>query len=201
MGAGDPVGNAMAPGTCLAHARHVMDGTAPVAVQESRPQRFGPSHPSRIFIAALAAVCFGLGCLLVLVGLVSAATSDDGTAGRDLVGSVVDGLLLVTLAVACRRLGRRGVVVDESGVTYVGFSRTRRWTWSQIDSVEMVSVYDDEIGMRYWPRLVLTSGAKVNLRLATSASSNGTSTAGRTVSAVRHGMRTFREPTPTAATM
>ena len=124
-----------------------MDGTAPVAVQQSRPQRFGPSIPSRILIGALAAVCFGLACLLVLVGLVLAATSDDRTAGRDLVGSVVDGLLLVTLGVACRRLGRRAVVVDESGVTYVGFARTRRWTWSQIDGVEMFSVYDDEIGM------------------------------------------------------
>jgi hypothetical protein len=173
-----------------------MDGTAPVAVQQSRLQRFGPSIPSRIFFGALAAVCFGLACLLVLVGLVLAATSDDRTAGRDLVGSVVDGLLLVTLGVACRRLGRRAVVVDESGVTYVGFARTRRWTWSQIDSVELFSVYDDEIGMRYWPLLVLSSGEKVGLRSATSASSHGTSTAGRTVSAVRHGIRTFRSHPP-----
>ena len=194
MGAGDPVGDAMAPGTRLAHARHVSDGTADVAVQPGRRQHFGPSLPSRVFIAALAAVCFGLGCLLVVVGLVSAAMADDGTGGRDLVASVVDGLLLVTLSVACRRVGRRAVVVDESGVTYVGFARTRRWTWAQIDGVEMGSVYDDENGMRYWPRLVLCSGEKVNLHPATSASSNGTSTAGRTLSAVRHGLRTFRSP-------
>jgi len=174
----------------------VTDGQAYVPGHPRQPLRFGVWLPFRMLMVVFATAFVGLGLVSAAVGVRFAASPVDGTTRCDWIVTVLGGVLFVALALGCWRVARRVLLVGGSGVTLISFWRTRHWAWSQIGSVGMESVYDDDIGMRYWPRLTLVTGEIVHLRLATSASRHGTSRAARVVSVLRLGLLKSRS-TPT----
>jgi hypothetical protein len=159
-----------------------------VSTQQRQLRSFGGSLPSRILMVVSATAFMAFGLVSAAVGVRFAAAPVAGTDRRDWFTTVLMGPPFVALAVATRRIARRAVLVDGSGVTLIAFWRTRQWAWSQISSVGMECVYDDDVGMRYWPRLTLVTGATVHLRVVTSASRKGTSKAARTLSLLRLGL-------------
>jgi hypothetical protein len=146
-----------------------------------------------MFAFALACGVFGAASVAVLPVSLAFTTSDrPSETPKDLLASVAVGSVFLALAAACVALARRAVVVTEDGVELRTLVVTRRWTWSQIDRVEIGCEYDEDEGMKYWPRLLLSTGERVDLQAVTSSNRHVTSATAQTSSAIRRGLLAHR---------